>query len=102
MQIEEACPIPAAQQLLAHVRERYDSIPAFCEARGLDRLKVARAIKGDLIRVDVDFAFAIEEATDGAVLAEAWRMDEDLRSELKRRRELRESERRATGTDGGR
>ncbi len=100
MRIDEATIIPAAQELLTFIREsEHPSIPAFCEAKGLDRLKVARAIKGEILRVDVDFALDVEEATGGAVPVERWRTDEELRAEIKRRREARAAERSPESTN---
>ena len=48
---------------------------------------MARAIKGEILRVDVDFAFAIERAT--GIQAEGWCTDEEIKAEFKRRREAR-------------
>jgi HD-like signal output (HDOD) protein len=93
MRIEEACPVPAAQQLLALIRDQYGTIPKFCEAKGLDRLKVARAINGQMVRFDVDFALDIEHATNGAVVADGWRVDDEMRHAIERFR----SERRTKG-----
>ena len=89
MRITEACPVPAAQQLLALIREQYDTIPRFCEAKGLDRLKVARAINGLMTRFDVDFALDIEKATDGAVVADGWRVDDEMKLAIERFRSER-------------
>jgi hypothetical protein len=72
MKIEEAKGPPASFKLLAFIRENYGTIPRFCEETGLDRIKVQKAIKGELVRVDVDFAFAIKVATSGAVEPEDW------------------------------
>jgi hypothetical protein len=75
--IEQATDIPAAQQLLAYIRAHFESggVPEFAEKNGLDRLKVQRAIT-TLKRIDVEFAFAIQEATGGEVKAEDWRLPE--------------------------
>lgn len=75
---EDTSQIPAAQALLKYVREHHEKggIPEFAEKHGLDRLKVQRAIT-TLKRIDVDFAFAIEDATSGAVKAADWRSPED-------------------------
>lgn len=64
---------PAAKVLLEHIREEYGSIPNFCEAKNLDRFKVAKACKGELQRIDVDFALDVLEATGGLVKIEGWR-----------------------------
>jgi hypothetical protein len=70
--IKEAGAVAGAEKLLAHIRGLNISIPDFCEKHGLFRQKVEKAIKGDLKRVDVDFALAIERATDGAVTVADW------------------------------
>lgn len=70
--IEEASPQRASRALLAHIRENYGTIPAFCEAKQQDRFKVQRAIRGEMKRVDMAFATGIELATDGAVQAAWW------------------------------
>ncbi len=87
--ISEACPIPGAQQLLAYIRERHGSIPAFCERHSLDRFKVARAINGEILKIDVDFAVAVQLATDGAVPAKSWRTDEGMCAAIKQFRSER-------------
>lgn len=76
--IKEAGSVAGAEKLLAHIRGLSVSIPDFCEKHGLFRQKVEKAIKGDLKRVDVDFALAIERATDSAVLVADWEtLDQD-------------------------
>jgi hypothetical protein len=70
--IKEAGAVAGAVKLLAHIRDLGISIPDFCEKHGLFRQKVEKAIKGDLKRVDVDFALAIERATGGAVTVPDW------------------------------
>jgi hypothetical protein len=70
--IKEAGSGAGATKLLGHIRDLGISIPDFCEKHGLFRQKVEKAIKGDLKRVDVDFALAIERATGGAVLVADW------------------------------
>lgn len=73
MKIEQAADQPAPAALLAHIRaSEHASIPAFCEAKGLDRLKVQKAINGKIKWMDLKFAFEIEKATDGAVAASSW------------------------------
>ena len=62
----------ASRALLAHIRAKYETIPAFSEATGIDRIKIQKAIRGEIIRMDVEFAFAIEKATAGAVPAAWW------------------------------
>ena len=72
MKIDKAAEHRASQGLLAHVRANYPNIPAFCEATGLDRLKVQKAIRGKFLQMDAKFAFAVESATKGAVPASWW------------------------------
>lgn len=88
MEIAKACPIPAAQRLLDYIRNEsgLKAVTKFCDAHGLDRLKVARALKGGLLRVDVEFAFAIEAATGGEIPAESWCIEPALRKKLSDRR----------------
>ena len=62
----------ASRALLAHIRAKYTTVPAFAEATGIDRFKIQKAIRGEFIRMDVDFAFAVEKATKGAVPAAWW------------------------------
>ena len=70
--IDKAHGPPAAQKLLDHIRERHRTIPAFCEATGLDRLKIQRLIRGLPRRIDVQFAAEIQKATKGAVKLKDW------------------------------
>jgi len=72
MRIEKASGTRAAHALLAHIRGNDWSIPEFAGANGLDRIKLQKVIRGDIERIDVDFAFAVERATDGAVPASWW------------------------------
>lgn len=70
--IETAAPLLGAIKLLAYVRKHYDSIPAFCEAKGLDRYKVEKAIKGKLARIDIRFGEDVSAATNGDVKSADW------------------------------
>jgi hypothetical protein len=73
MRIEEAADsADAPQALLKHIRDNYGSVPAFCQAKGLDRIRVQKAIRGKPKKFDVEFAFALEKATGGAVPAALW------------------------------
>lgn len=96
MSIETAkSPIPAAQKLLDHIRGEADgqgkpkTIPAWCQEHRLDRLKVQKAINGDVTRIDVNFAVDCERATGGAVPAEDWYVTEDVKAEIDRLRRER-------------
>jgi hypothetical protein len=72
MKITEAKGPAGAEKLLRHIRATGLSIPKWCEAKGLDRLKVQKAINGGSARFDVDFALAIERATEGDVTVPDW------------------------------
>ncbi len=72
MRIEEAKGSLAAEKLLEHIREHFGTIPKFCDEQGLDRLKVQKAIKGELVRIDVQFAVSVRDATGGVVDIEDW------------------------------
>jgi len=65
-------PITEHHRVLAYIREHYPNIPAFCDANGLDRLKVQKAIRGKFQQMDAKFAFEAEKATNGAVPASWW------------------------------
>lgn len=72
MRITEATGPRAAGKLLAHIRALGVSIPDWCEKNGLDRLKVQRAIRGEIQRIDVGFAFEVRRATGGEVELDEW------------------------------
>jgi plasmid maintenance system antidote protein VapI len=55
------------RQLRAYLKRVGQTVPEFAEAHGLDRIQVQRVLKGDRERISVDFALAIEKATDGTV-----------------------------------
>lgn len=74
--IEEAGNTKGGRKLLAHIREKYGSVPKFCETHSLDRLKVQRVINGLVTRIDVDWALRVQEVTDQAILVEDWASDE--------------------------
>ncbi len=58
------------RELRAHITALGLSVPDFCETHGLDRIQVQRVMNGERWkRISVDFAFAIERATNGCV---AW------------------------------
>lgn len=48
------------------------TVPAFCDEHGLNRITVQRYLNGERTRVTVNFAAAIETATNGAVPIKAW------------------------------
>ncbi|MFO7181487.1 MAG: hypothetical protein DIU78_022475 [Pseudomonadota bacterium] len=72
MRIERAGRTRGARELLAHIRQHYGTIPAFAAQKGIDRIKLQKAIGGRIKRIDVEFAFEIERATGGQVLAAWW------------------------------
>lgn len=56
-------PLLGARKLRAFLTEEKTSVPAFCVRNGLDRFKVQRVLNGHQRKVDVDFAFVVEQAT---------------------------------------
>jgi len=71
--IEKAAPNKASRGLLTYIRNKYGSIPAFCEKNpSLDRIKVQKAIAGKIKRIDVEFAANVEDATEGAIEWRWW------------------------------
>lgn len=70
--LDDGTPTPGSAKLLAYIREHYPSIPKFCEAAGVDRLKTQRVIADGYSRMDVDFALAIERATNGEISVKDW------------------------------
>jgi hypothetical protein len=65
--------LDGARLLRRHITRLYKSVSAFCEKHDLDRIQVQRHLKGQRTRVCVDFACAIEEATEGTVPVESWK-----------------------------
>jgi hypothetical protein len=73
MRIETADPTRRAPTvLLAYIRKHFGNVEAFANHAGLDRIKVQKAIRGEIERIDVDFAFAVTKATKGKVPAAWW------------------------------
>jgi hypothetical protein len=62
----------APKVLLAYIRENHGTVEAFAEHAGLDRIKVQKALRGQIGRIDVDFAFAVQKATKGKVQMAWW------------------------------
>lgn len=61
-----------------HIREKYRTVPAFCEATGLERTYISRLIDGDRgDRMPVQMAAKIETATGGDVPIPSWAQRED-------------------------
>jgi len=63
-----------ARKTLAFLAVRRLSIPAFCEAKGLPRLAVQRALNGTHTRrgILIDFAVSMRDATEGEVAVIDW------------------------------
>jgi len=64
-------------------------IPKFCEQHGFDRVDVQRIMKGERQRISVNFAFDVEDATDGEVQARRWRQSRAVMTKLRNRRRNR-------------
>lgn len=65
-----------ARKLREWLDERNLTIHKFCEAHGLDYAWVHRVLSGERgQRVSVDFARAVERATDGGVPWHSWCSD---------------------------
>lgn len=56
----------------AYLKRINSSIPKFCEDHGLDRLQVQRILNGEQRRISVEFADAMERATEGRVGWRTW------------------------------
>ncbi len=70
---EESTRWLGAVLLERHIREKYRTVPAFCEATGLERTYVSRLIDGDRgDRMPVQMAAKIETVTGGDVPILAW------------------------------
>jgi hypothetical protein len=61
-----------ARALRAYLTRIEQSVPDFCEEHDLDRIQVQRALNGERQKISVDFAEAIEKATDGKVRWNQW------------------------------
>lgn len=59
-------------RLLKYIRDTGVTIPGFCAQHRLDRHKLQNVIKGGVKRIDVDFALAVQRATDGTIAVEDW------------------------------
>lgn len=65
-------PPEGARLLREHVAKLGTTVTRFCEDHGIDRFVALPALNGKRKRVSVDFALAIERATDGAVPMASW------------------------------
>ena len=61
-----------ATALRKFLTETGQSVPAFCERHGIERLTVQRYLRGERRRLDVDICLAIERATGGVVPVALW------------------------------
>ncbi len=65
-----------ARKLGEYITAHHKSIYEFCAQHGLERIQVARVLKGARgQRVTVDFAKSIADATGGVVAMELWASD---------------------------
>jgi len=51
------------------------TVPEFAEKHGFCRIQLQRALKGERKKISVDFALAIEQATNNAVPIASWAHD---------------------------
>lgn len=61
-----------ARDLRTYLLETRQSVPEFCEANGISRQKVQRALNGTWQSITIDFASAVHTATNGAVSILSW------------------------------
>lgn len=78
-----------ARDLRAWLDEQGIGIPKFCEMHGFDRIDVQRIMKGERQRISVNFAFDVEDATEGAVTARRWAQSRAVMTKLRNRRRNR-------------
>lgn len=62
----------APKVLLAYIREHHGTVQAFADHAKLDRIKIQKALRGQIERIDVDFALAVQKATKGKVPMAWW------------------------------
>jgi hypothetical protein len=74
MHSDEKLVSDGARALRKYLDDQKTSVQKFCQQHSLDRVQVLRMLNGDLGKrgASVDFAEAIELATDGAVPMRAW------------------------------
>lgn len=58
--------------LRAWLKANGSNIPKFSDLIGFHRIQVQRYVDGERKRVPVDFAVAVERATNGEIVASAW------------------------------
>jgi hypothetical protein len=74
-----------ARDLRAYLTEQRLSVPAFCERHGFDRIQVQRVLLGQRWRrITVDFAHAIEVATNGRISWQRWLSRTSRRAPVRR------------------
>lgn len=69
---KEKRPTDGARALRQWLREQGMSLCAFCQEHQIDRVNTQKAVNGEKRRISVDFALAIEHATDGVVDIRMW------------------------------
>ena len=62
----------APRVLLAYIRANHKTVEAFAEHAGLPRIKIQKVLRGEIERIDVDFAHAVEKATKGKIPMAWW------------------------------
>ncbi len=70
-----------ARLLLEHMRQNGLSITRFAARAGLDRVRLQRLLKGKPVRVSVEWALAIQEASDGDVPWNSWTQHDEAEKE---------------------
>lgn len=64
-----------ARSLRAYLLRTEQTVPDFCEKHDLSRRIVQRALNGQQTTFSVDFALAVQKATNGEVTAGSWSQD---------------------------
>jgi hypothetical protein len=64
-----------ARLLRARLLRTGQTVPDFCETHGISRRILQRALNGEQSTFSVDFAIAIQKATDGEVHPGSWSQD---------------------------
>jgi hypothetical protein len=79
MRIESASagPSRASQALLRIIRAEFGTVERFAAAASVGRIKLQKAIKGELRRIDISFAFKVKRATRDRIPFEWWLDDSE-------------------------
>lgn len=70
--MSDPLPSDGARLLRIYLIKVDQSVPVFCEIHRLDRVQVQRYLKGERARISVDFAAAVQDATNGEVPWYSW------------------------------